>query len=127
MNNKAWLTDIINKAKSGEYREGVYHTHPNEQGFAIVIGWQDGYEKDKDLTQQEDGGEIWTLCGKVAYNCDDLQCDYDYDWYMPSDKEGDIYDTSIAIHSVEDIDYLTDELDYVSREYDKHNLFKGDK
>lgn len=22
------------------------------------------------------------LCGKIAYNCGDLQCDYDWDWTM---------------------------------------------
>lgn len=30
--------------------------------------------------------------GKIAYNCDDLQCDYDIDWLMPQ-KHGEVYDT----------------------------------
>lgn len=29
------------------------------------------------------------ICVKVAYNCDDLQCDYDYDWEMPLYKNGE--------------------------------------
>ena len=32
------------------------------------------------------------ICAKLAYNCDDLQCDYDFDWYMPYDSEsGEVY------------------------------------
>ena len=29
------------------------------------------------------------ICVKVAYNCGDLQCDYDYDWEMPLYKDGE--------------------------------------
>ena len=25
------------------------------------------------------------LCYKIAYNCDDLQCDYEYDWTTPEE------------------------------------------
>ncbi len=31
------------------------------------------------------------LIGKVAYNCDDLQCDYDWDWMMPTDEDGNVF------------------------------------
>ena len=27
---------------------------------------------------------------KIAYNCDDLQCDYDLDWCMPVYKNGEV-------------------------------------
>lgn len=64
--------------------------------IAIVIGWQDGYN-DGEEWQVKYGDMIFTLCAKVAINIDDLQCDYNFDWYMPSNKDGDIYDTNIAL------------------------------
>lgn len=64
--------------------------------IAIVIGWQDGYDDGEDY-QVKVGTKTYTLCGKIAINIDDLQCDYDFDWYMPSNKSGDIYDTDTAL------------------------------
>lgn len=39
------------------------------------------------------GGEVKA---KLAYNCDDLQCDYDLDWNMPT-SGGGVVDTETAI------------------------------
>ena len=128
MKNKEWLAKIIKEAKSGEFNDGVYHTKPNEVGLAIVIGWEDGYDKEEDLIQQVVGKDVYTLCGKVAYNCDDLQCDYDIDWYMPWDKSGDVYTGSeITIVSVEDMDYLLSELKYATDCVKKGLLIIGEK
>lgn len=41
------------------------------------------------------------LLGKIAYNVDDLQCDYDTDWEMPCDLVGDVIDTEMS-HCEED-------------------------
>lgn len=125
MNNRKWFEDVLKKARAGVYTEGVYYTHPNEQGFSIVLGWQDGYEKDDDLIQQEDGGKIWTLCGKVAYNTDDLQCDYEIDWYMPSDKNGNIYIAEMAVEKDDDYEWLDRELNAISIMFDHGELFKN--
>lgn len=69
--------------------------------IAIVIGWQDGYDDGEKWQVKMPllNGEklIFTLCAKVAINIDDLQCDYNFDWYMPSTKDGDIYDTDSAL------------------------------
>ena len=35
----------------------------------------------------DDNGD---LMAKIAYNTDDLQCDYDIDWYEPTNKDGDL-------------------------------------
>lgn len=32
--------------------------------------------------KEENETKLWC---KIAYNCDDLQCDYDWDWYMPEE------------------------------------------
>lgn len=34
---------------------------------------------------------------KLAFNADDLQCDYDVDWIMPYAENGDVYDTDTTI------------------------------
>lgn len=34
---------------------------------------------------------------KIAYNSDSLQSDYDYDWYMPSYKDGEVAYTEITL------------------------------
>jgi hypothetical protein len=31
------------------------------------------------------------LMGKIAYNCDDLQCDYDWDWEISEDRDWEEY------------------------------------
>ena len=64
--------------------------------IALVLGYELGYNDGEDY-QVKVGTETYTLCGKIAINIDDLQCDYDFDWYMPSNKDGDIYDTSMAL------------------------------
>lgn len=43
----------------------------------------------------------YTLMGKLAYNCDDLQCDYDYDWYMFTDKDGNVFDSENYVYPTE--------------------------
>lgn len=65
--------------------------------IAIVIGWQDGYDDGEKWQVKYGDNLIFTLCAKVAINIDDLQCDYNFDWYMPSNKSGDIYDTDTAL------------------------------
>ena len=64
--------------------------------IALVLGYELGYNDGEDY-QVKVGTKTYTLCGKIAINIDDLQCDYDFDWYMPSNKDGDIYDTSMAL------------------------------
>ena len=68
----------------------------NGKTIALVLGYELGYNDGEDY-QVKVGTKTYTLCGKIAINIDDLQCDYDFDWYMPSNKDGDIYDTSMAL------------------------------
>lgn len=48
-----------------------------DRRYALVFAWM----------IDEDGTNI--LRGKIAYNCDDLQCDYEWDWEMPLRKTDD--------------------------------------
>lgn len=92
--------------------------------IAIVIGWQDGYDDGEKWQVKMPllNGEklIFTLCAKVAINIDDLQCDYNFDWYMPSTKDGDIYDTDSALTG----DYKRDLAWLLSEAKEMINLMK---
>lgn len=76
--------------KIGETKDG--------RTIALVLGWAEGYAEDSNYYQEHYKGTIYTLAGKIAYNCDDLQCDFDYDWNLFTDKEcGELYDDMMAI------------------------------
>ena len=78
--------------------------------IALVLGYELGYNDGEDY-QVKVGDKTYTLCGKIAVNIDDLQCDYNFDWYMPSNKDGDIYDTSMALskNHAEDLTWFLSE------------------
>lgn len=73
--------DFIKEMGSKEYIEGCAYKYL-DNNLAIVFGMNSD-----DL-----------LCVKIAYNCDDLQCDYDIDWLMPVDSEGDVIDTEFVFY-----------------------------
>ena len=65
----------------GKFTGCAYHYLDDH--YAVVLAWDDEYG----------------LMGKIAFNCDDLQCDYDIDWLMPYDKKrGEVYDTEYPIY-----------------------------
>ena len=64
MNMKQFLTNVLKSYKEG--LDGCMWVYLDEK-YALVFA---------------DGGKELGLCGKIAYNCDDLQCDYDWDWTM---------------------------------------------
>lgn len=78
--------------------------------WAIVLGWQDGYEPEPD-DDCMDGK--WRICAKLAFQPKNslMQCDYDIDWDMPYNKAtGEVDDNEIAIypstHSPSVVDWL---------------------
>lgn len=88
--------------------------------IALVLGYELGYNDGEDY-QVKVGNNTYTLCGKIAINIDDLQCDYDYDWYMPSNKDGDIYDTDMALskNHAEDLTWFLGEAEEMINLMDK--------
>lgn len=88
---------LAQKSLSGVVRHKMGETNDGDSLY-LVFGWKDGYEGNEDF-QKEDAGVIYTLCAKLAFNIDDLQCDYDIDWVMPWDNKGDVYDTDMAVSS----------------------------
>lgn len=104
------VVGMVNQKYDGTWhcKIGTY----NGKEVAIVIGWSDAYDKGDAKYQIEQFGNVWTLCAKIAINIDDLQCDYDYDWYMPQYADGDVYDTDSAIADGT-LAYLKDEAETV--------------
>lgn len=67
--------------------------------LCLVLGWVEDEPNDYLYQQHEEcNGKIktYTLCGKLAVNIDDLQCDYDIDWAMP-EVDGEVWDTDTAV------------------------------
>ena len=105
MINKKELTEQISKAikkMRSSHDNGTYHWYfgqdDNNNDWAIVLGWQDGYEEDKNDDCTVD---TWRICIKLAYQPLNsmLQCDYDIDWLMPYNKKnGGVYDTNYPIY-----------------------------
>jgi hypothetical protein len=89
---------------------GTYHwllgTDENNNDWAIVLGWSDGFEPDES-DDCMDG--TYSLCSKIAYQPNNslMQCDYDIDWTIPYNEEtGEVDDTEIAIFSGCDLEYV---------------------
>ena len=105
MINKLELTEKICKAikeMRTSHDNGTYYWYlgqdDNNNDWAIVLGWQDGYEEDKN---DDCTNGIWRICLKLAYQPSNsmLQCDYNIDWLMPYDKKrGEVYDTEYPIY-----------------------------
>lgn len=73
--------DFIKEMGSKEYIDGCAYKYL-DNNLAIVFGMNSD-----DL-----------LAVKIAYNCDDLQYDYDIDWLMPVNSEGDVIDTEFVFY-----------------------------
>ena len=118
---KATLKEFENGIKEMlKYPDGCVYFKvgktPEEKDGAVVLGFVRGYDEG-DKYQIKIDNEVYTLCGKVAVNIDDLQCDYDFDWYMPWGGDGDVYDTETTIGELEwSYNWLFGEAEYVLAE-----------
>ena len=71
--------------------------------WSIVIGWSDGFDKNEE-GYFSDG--TWQICSKIAYEDEfnAMQTDFDWDFTMPFDENGEVYDTCESIPK--DVDWL---------------------
>ena len=85
---------------------GTYYWYigeDEENDWAIVLGWADGFEEDPN-DNNLDG--TWRICAKMAFQSKKsiMQCDYDVDWQMPYDEEsGEVDDNEISIYPYTDL------------------------
>lgn len=101
-------------------------TLPDGRELCLVFGWCEGYDPDDDMIQKtvdHGGSYTFTLCSKLAVNIDDLQCDYDFDWHMPSWKnDGEVCDTDMAVCKKFDLDYYIGESKAIIKGFEKGEL-----
>lgn len=119
---KEFANAISNMRKTHE--DGIYHwylgTDENNNHWAIVLGWLDGFKADE-TDDCMDG--TWRLCSKLAYQtCNSLmQCDYDIDWFMPYDEEsGEVDDTEIPIYSNINMTNIEEIIDWFLEQYSSY-------
>lgn len=89
--------------------------------LVLVMGYQTGYDEGEEF-QIKDNGTVLTLCAKLAVNIDDLQCDYDVDWYMPYTKDGDVYDTEMAVNSKTDLEWYKEQAKIIAKQLNEGTL-----
>ena len=119
---KEFANAISNMRKTHE--DGTYYwylgTDENNNHWAIVLGWLDGFEADE--TDDCMDGTL-RLCSKLAYQpCNSLmQCDYDIDWLMPYDEEsGEVDDTEIPICSNINMANIEEIIDWFLEQYSSY-------
>lgn len=121
------VKEIEDKIKWVRDNDGVawvkMGTLPDGRDLCLVFGWEDGYEFGDCEYQKRDGDTVWTLCSKLAVNIDDLQCDYNFDWYMPSWKsDGEVCYTDMAVCKKFDLDYYIGESKAIIKGFEKGEL-----
>jgi hypothetical protein len=89
-----------------------------ENDWAIVLGWADGFEENPNDSNL-DG--TWRICAKMAFQSkrNIMQCDYDIDWDMPYDKvTGEVHDNEVSIYPNTD---LAEVIDWLLNCYHDYN------
>ena len=85
-----------------DLRETIYVTLKQDGAnlIAVVLAWCEGFEH-ADIDDDYHQGDC-RICGKVA-RCDSAMREYLEDWDMPTDSNGDIFDTETSIENEHDI------------------------
>lgn len=87
--------------------------------LCLAVGWQDGYDEDADLYQQ-DG---YTLCTKIGYKHSNMMVNDYSDFREPYDKKGNAWQTDMAVAkgpiSDSDVKWYNDEAQRIWDKYGK--------
>ena len=111
--NQEQIEDLIKTASTQDGVSWVKMGKLNDgRELCLVFGWDVGYDKGE-AYQQQVGDTLYTLCSKLAVNIDDLQCDFDMDWYMPYEEDGEVYDTCMAVTKPFDFKWYREEADTI--------------
>ena len=102
----------------------VMGTLKDGRELCLVFGYEAGYDEDKSLEQIIQDGKVYTLCSKLAVNIDDLQADYDFDWYMPfaTDGSGEVFDTDMAVCKPYSVDWYNEQAKEIINMFDEGKL-----
>lgn len=132
VNKEELIKDVegaIDELKSGY--EGTYFFNLGDNGLHLVMSLIDlekvGYDAsdvERRTVFTDKDGTKYGIGTKVAVNVDDLQSDYDFDWYMPSDSTGEVYDTEF---NYADGDTAEDIVDAALESYESLKDFEFDE
>ena len=107
---KAALPAAVQNMISQNEPIGTYHwkiKHIKQNVWAIVLGYSDGFEPEPNNPYRK--GDC-NLCIKLAFqpNNSVMQCDYDIDWLMPYEDNGDVDDTELTLSEGDDLNEAVD-------------------
>ena len=90
-----FLEDSVKELENGSQSTYFYYL---QDDLYSVVGVEEGHSYDKNDEGYARTPDGYVICSKVAYNYDELQYDYNGDWYMPYDPEtGDVWDTDSGV------------------------------
>lgn len=106
---KQQFVEAVDSLKNGG--EGTYYwwlkrNDRNDNDWAIVLGWGEGFDEEENNPCRKNG---YGICAKIAYQPSNaiMQADYGIDWNMPFDKsDGECYDTESSIDNEMTADQL---------------------
>lgn len=109
---KTFIKNVIENYKEDSKFAGCYYFNL-KQGLYLVFACGDS---------EEEG-----LLGKIARNCDDLQCDFDWDWKTVEDwyweephcEESDPEDIEKSVRRIIEPSWLTAYREFCDKEYDQ--------
>lgn len=102
---KEFKKAVINMKEN--HLDGTYYwyldTDKNNNDWAIVLGWQDGFDIDK---KDDCLYGSCRLSVKLAYQPrNSIMQDYDIDWIMPyNEATNEVYDNEISLYPDTDLD-----------------------
>lgn len=123
---KEYLESVDKSALSGFIKDSIEYFKKGQDGCSFfklgeakdgteifyVLGWQStsSYDEEDVKNMITDDSGKYAVHGKIAINVDDLQSDYDFDWFMPSYEDGEVWDTNEDIDNDFDSNKLADEI-----------------
>lgn len=119
-----WLRDLIEAAKADEQFSISWFKETEDEQFSIIGGWMEGFSEDyNDVLCISKGDPSYAMCVKIAVN----EGPYAYTDFeimdMPTNFEGDVEDTCIALDWYEDVqamaEWLAQEWERIMKEYTK--------
>lgn len=102
--NATKLANFIKNAVEGLKKEGdgTWYFHLVDNLYYVIGGVNPANYDIEDLENFATDENGWVICGKIAVNVDDLQSDYEMDWYMPFEQDGETWNTERELYNDED-------------------------
>lgn len=112
--NATKLANFIKNAVESLKKDGdsTWYFHLVDNLYYVIGGVNPANYDTEDLENFATDEEGWVICGKIAVNVDDLQSDYEFDWYMPFEREGETWNTEREFYNDEDYNSVAQDVIY---------------